>query len=468
MTDLLGLPGLRVAGPVIETAGKVAIPVEPLADPACSKCGCADLKADGHKDDLIITDTPMRGKPADLIQKRPRLVCRQCGGFAYQRSANYHATRAITKRLVRYIEGAVCHRNLEEVAKETGLSAKQITRIANDLVDRLQPTGGGEVRHRFAQPDIVAMDGIQCNDARFQIISDGRTGRPLAMSKSWEAEPAWKAMIAAIDVTKVRVFVTDMHVTNKSLATTLRRKCKALHVADRFHVIHACNQAMSRVINHEVQKLRSKNRAGDATALLAMKAKIEGKRTAEERQTQIEFDFDRPPSILAYPAVLAAHQARMQLIHFYSSTDRETASRRLLEFERRALHPLIAARFEKVRKYIGDHQPQVLNYFDALERDTSGQFIGFDTSRAERRNGNIKAIWRDMRGGGFRLFLLRVLYHPYNLHNHFIEHGCGHFEGPLQSRDILARAHMPAGTGSRDKCAQCATGARVRPATLAA
>lgn len=447
MTDLLGLLDLQVAGQPIETATMLRIPVSPVAHPACSKCDSTNLKRNGKpKPSLEVADTPMRGKPVVLVQERPQLVCKDCGAPGYTRSNAFHPTRGMTNRLVRYIENAVVKRDLEDVAKELALSAKQITTVAMDLLERLQPKqsdGRRKPNHRFVQPDIVAMDGIQCNDSRFQIISDGRTGKPLAVSRSWEADPAWKALTAAVDVTKVRVFVTDMHVTNKSLATTLRDKCQALHIADRFHVVHACNHAVSRIINHEVQKLRSKKRAGDATHLLAMKARIEGKRTAAEKDKQIEFDFDSPPSISGYPDVLAAHRARMQLMHVYSSTDRETARRRLVEFDRRASVKGVAERFAKVVGYIDDHREQVLNYFDALEEDANGEIYGFDTSRAERRNADIKDIWRSTRGTKLDLFTLRVLYHPYTFGTHIVEHGCGHFDGPFSPNDIIARAHQP-------------------------
>ncbi len=462
MTDLLGLPDLQVAGQLIETATMLRIPVAPVADPACSKCGSTNLKRNGQpKPPLEVADTPMRGKPVVLVQERPQSVCKDCRAPGYTRSKAFHPTRGMTNRLVRYIENAVVKRDLEDVAKELALSGKQITTLAMDLLERLQPLQSNTRRrpnHRFNQPDIVAMDGIQCNASRFQIISDGRTGKPLAVSPTWEAEPAWKALIAAVDVTKVRVFVTDMHVTNKSLATTLRDKCQALHVADRFHVIHACNQAVSKVINNEVQRLRSKKQAGDATKLLGMKAKIEGKRTPEEKRQQIEFDFDKPPSLAEYPKVQAAHRARMQLIHFYTSTDRETARRRLIEFDRRASVRGIAERFAKVVGYINDHREQVLNYFDALEQDANGDFHGFDTSRAERRNADIKDIWRSTRGAKLDLFTLRVLYHPYTFGTHIVEHGCGHFEGPFPPDEIITRAHMPL-SSTPTMCPACILGA---------
>lgn len=447
MADLLGLSDLQVAGALVETATMVRIPVAPLADPACSRCGGINLKRNGRpKPPLEVADTPMRGKPVVLVQERPQLICKDCGAPSYTRSGAFHPTRGMTNRLVRHIENLIVKRNLEDVARELALSGKQVATIALDLLERLlpeQPDGRRRRNHRFVQPDIVAMDGIQCNDSRFQIISDGRTGKPLAVSRTWEADPAWKALTEAVDVTKVRVFVTDMHVTNKSLAATLQDKCQALHVADRFHVVHACNQAVSRVINQEVQCLRGKKQAGDATKLLGMKAKIEGKRTPDEKRQQIEFDFDNPPSLDDYPKVLAAHRARMQLIHFYSSTDRETARRRLVEFDRRASIRGIAERFARVVGYIDDHRDQVLNYFDALERDANGEFRGFDTSRAERRNADIKDIWRSTRGTKLDLFTLRVLYHPYTFGTHIIEHGCGHFEGPFAPDEIITRAHLP-------------------------
>jgi transposase len=351
-------------------------------------------------------------------------------------------------RLVRYVENAVTKRNIADVAREVALSEKQVQTLAADLIQRLKS-------HRFPQPDVVAMDGIKCNDTRFQIISDGRTGKPLAINKTWEADKAWTALRDAVDVTQVRVFVTDMHLTNKSLADTLRAKTKgvALHVADRFHVIHACNKAISKIINAQVNALRGKKRAADANELLALKAKIEGKRTAEEKKVQIEFDFDFPPALNGYPKVQLAHRARMQLGRVYRSEDRETARRRLHEFDRMARDAAIADRFEDVADYLRDHEAEVLNYFDALETRANGDVFGFDTSRAERRNADIKDIWRTARGEGLDMFSLRVLYHPYTFGIHIIEHGCGHFEGPLSPAETIARSQQPVASTACPACA---------------
>lgn len=430
----------------------VRIPVEPVAAPTCIACGSSDLKDDGKpKEPLVVADTPIWGKPTQLVQARPRQRCKRCGGLAYKRSASFHAKRNLTNRLIRHVETEVTKRTISDVAREMALSPKQVTTLATDFLARL------EKMHRFPQPDVVAMDGIKCNDRRFQIISDGRTGHTLAIAESWEADRAWNALRDAIDVTKVRVFVTDMHLSNLSVAGTLHDKTEraSVHVADKFHVIHACNQAVSRVINDQVQDLRGKSKAGDANELLALKAKIEGKRTTAEKQSQTEFDFDLPPAIDNYPKVQIAHRARRQLWRMYRSVDRETARRQLVEFERLASDPLIAARFEKVLTYIVGHAEQVLNYFDVLERRHNGELRGFDTAKAERRNSDIKKLWRDARGEGMKLFKLRALYHPYRFGAHILEHSCGHFEGPLAHMEVLSHAHLPIGMTADSICPVC-------------
>lgn len=453
---MLGLKGLVTAGPVIETASMLTIPVESAIPAVCANCPGAGQTTNGRdKSPLIIADTPMWGRPVQLVQPRRKLKCKRCGSFLYRRCLDFHPKRAMTLRLMRYVENAVTKRNIADVAREVALTEKQVWTIATEFAARLK------ANHRFPQPDVVAMDGIKCNDTRFQIISDGRTGRALAINKTWEADKAWSALRDAVDVTQVRVFVTDMHLTNKSLAKTLREKTRrgSLHVADRFHVIHTCNKAVSRIINVQVNQLRGKNKATAASELLALKAKIEGKRTPQEKLTQIEFDFDNPPSLAGYPTVQLAHRARMQLGRIYKSADRETARRRLHEFDRLASHPDIVERFKPVLSYLRDHEGQVLNYFDALEVRGDGELVGFDTSKAERRNSDIKQIWRATRGEGSDLFRLRVLYHPYTFGTHIIEHGCGHFEGPLAPDVILTAAQMPLGSLAKPACEACSGGA---------
>lgn len=449
MFDLLGLRDFIVDGAVVESLSRLQIPVVSCAEAKCECEAGAGTKRDGVEKVIAVTDTPMRGKPVELLIRRSRYRCTKCKRRIVPRGSDLHPTRGMTVRLIRYVENAVIKRPISLVAQEVGLSEKQVTSLADDFIERL-------THHRFPQPDILAMDGIKCNSQRFQVLTDGRTGRPLNIIQTWEAKSAGKAIAAVLDPLKIKIFVSDLHKTNLSVARELKA---ALHVADKFHVVNVCNKALSKIVNSEVDILRKSQRTDCAAELKSMKRDILGKKPKPSAPQQSEFDFDNPKRLNDFPISKIAHSAKLQLLRVYKCDNRANASMALKQFYILAADPRISVPFQDAVSYIKNGEKLVLNYFDALEMNRRGNISGPDTTAAERRNSNIKMIWRNSRG--FRdlpRFRLRVIYHPFIFGTHIIECGaCNAFEGPFPADEILHRSSQPAQYPKDIRCSKCMT-----------
>jgi hypothetical protein len=111
---------------------------------------------------------------------------------------------------------------------------------------------------------------------------------------------------------------------------------------------------------------------------------------------------------------------------------------------------------DSVLKHIDSHEAYILNFFDCLEKRTDGSVWGPTTSPAERKNSDLKRLWRASRGAGDEQFWMKAMFHPYHLDRHIIECGlCGAFTGPLQPGEVLERASRPARLPQDLRCDAC-------------
>jgi transposase len=450
MVDLLGLPSLRVVD-VTATVADLHVTTQMVALPSCTMHPAAVPKPNGREGALQrIADTPMRGQVVRLTVQRHQYRCSVCDARLPTRGPDLDPFKAMTRRLIRYVENSILRRTAADVADETGLSERQVADIAKDFSTRIRSL-------QFETPDVVAMDGIWCSYARrFQIVTNGRTGQPLGIFEGLDAATAEQHLPTIIDPRAVRVFVTDMASENLSIGKTFPG---AIHIADKWHVIERCNKAVRLVVGDEVAGLEKRGMKKRAAGLRELRARISGHRTAvEAKDPQFAFDLEKPPNpISRHARIVAAHRARWQLIEFYRSPSRIVAAERLAEFRQRATVDTIHERMADAVKYIDNHAHEILNYFDVLETLEDGTVWAATTNHAERKNSDLKRLWHQSRGfGQSDQFWLKGMFHSYHLGRHIIECGkCGRFEGPFGHQEVMDRASMPAMLVQDVRCSTC-------------
>lgn len=422
--------------------------------PPCPKCKSSSRStyhAQGRETE--IADLPVLGKPARLTIRRTRWKC-SCSLAATfsSRGAGIHPKFKMTERLMRFVENAVTKRPVADVARDTGLSRSTVRNIAIALSHDL------EKHHRFPTPRVFSIDGIKLNGRDNMVFSNAITGHPLGIIESIEATKcrAWiRDHIVARDV---EIFVTDLHVTNQSIAK--RPLGHAIHVADKFHLVRDFQVALSKIVNIRLDELRNDDRAADAEELWDAKPAImtvdDKRRLSRERKgkDQLPLPLTRLTAILdKHEDVDRAFWGRYDLFRFYSSTtwaEAEPFFDRFLMRVEQLQHVKLVKEF---LARITSHHLSIRNYFDSVELTAKGKLRGATTNAAEQRNSTIRKIWRSGHGiSGVELLRLRTVYQPWQVHRDIVR--CSHTDctmwlGPLYGpwpRDDLPPAGM---TGPR-------------------
>jgi transposase len=356
--------------------------------------------------------------------------------------------KKITKRLLLYIQNEVTKRPIRHVAKETGVPEATVRDIALELADALAK------HHHFRTPAVLGMDGLKMNGTEYMVIGDADDGHLIAI-----VEPATTKAVRQwmkdyrFDVDAVDVFVSDMHSVNTSMAGNELKG--ALHVADKWHVVHNFQRVLSRAVDVAVSDLRAGNdkKGIDPNPQLAQDlddhkpavmsvshARLRKRRRHRKgEQHTIDFGSELKPILDKVETVSRAYWARYDLIEMYQSTtitDAKACRDRFLA----QLAPLLEddGLAPDVRRYIGHlerNEEAVFNYFKRIRGRQNGKVRGPTTNVLEQRNGMIRAIWRSSRGiRTLPLIRLRAIYGQWTIGLDIVQCAaaeCPRFHGPL-------------------------------------
>lgn len=339
-----------------------------------------------------------------------------------------------------------------EVARETGLPSSTLREYALKLSAELHDG------HRFPTPRIFSMDALELNGIKYMVFVDGLTGKPVGIIDSEAATHVRGWLRTHLSPKDVEIFVTDLHVTNLSIAK--RPLGHALHVADKFHLVRDFQVALSKVLNKRLDDLRNDGKYDAANDLWDAKPAImtinDDRRLSRERKNkpQLPLPLHRLTHLLEkHSEVDRAFWCRYDLFSFYSSVTWHDAKPHLDRFYDR-VEPLRTIKLvDEFVLRVQRHMKSVQNYFASVHVTNKGKLRGATTNAAEQRNATIRKIWRS--GNGIRsleLLRLRTLYQPWRLHYEIVR--CSHSDctkwlGPLYGpwpRDDFPPAGM---TGPR-------------------
>lgn len=257
----------------------------------------------------------------------------------------------------------------------------------------------------------------------------------------------------AFDAGAVDVFVSDMHSVNDSLAKNELKG--ALHIADKWHIIHNFTKVLSRAVDVAVSDLRAGNdkkgiernlELGQAlddlkpAVMSVSHARLRKRRRHKKgEQHTIDFGSELKPILDKIDSVGRAYWARYDLIEMYKCetvADARACRDRFLE----RITPLIwdESLAPDVLSYIGhltNNEAAIFNYFLRVRDRPNGKRRGPTTNALEQRNSTIRAIWRS--GKGIRslpLLRLRAIYKQWEIGIDIVQcskSGCPCFHGPL-------------------------------------
>lgn len=494
MLSPLGLPSLTLLAER-ETWRRVRIEAEP-ADVICEKCGTATGLSDPQPwNPVTIADTPSRGRPTEIILTQWKYRCAPCRrGFVGQ-ADDVDGQRRMTKRLIRYIEDQSMRRPRSAIAKEVGISVDRVKALSNELADRLAR------HHRFPTPRVLGMDDLKLGKKIYTIFVDAETGQAVGLVPSGKAEQVEQWARANLDRERVRVLVSDLGGTNLAMtcaspASTGKRALRAdpappvfpnaMHVADRWHLLQACQKGMSKVIAQELRLLDDeaaalkasgvKKRLNEprrkARTLRNLRPDLLGRRRRIPPAEQGMFDAQLLlPTLEQHERLGRAFWARIELAKVHRCSTSAAARAQLQRFYAAAEHASIADEMRKAVGRIRRNEESLINYFEAQARYPDVAASALTTSSTERRNGSVRSSWRGGRGvRRFNYLRMLALYGPLHLDVDIVECGnasCCNIEGPTRDAPGLIGQDPDHQLAARHAliCGSCsATSASVRAA----
>ena len=450
MRSDIGLPGLLITAER-ETWGRVHVEAEPMLV-VCPKCGSdAGLGDPALWKPIDVADTPWRGRPTTIHLAQFRYHCSPCNAQFVSSVPGINSKRQMTERLVRYIENEAPRRPRAAIAKMVGIEPDPVHRLVLGLAGRLRE------HHRFPTPRILGVDDIKMNKRTYHMFTDTETGRAVGFVEASEADQLESWVRHNLDASKVEVLVSDLggQLTSLGASPLLRH---AIHVADRWHILQACQKAMLKVIAqeifildiaaHEEKKRGVKDKQNEpkqkAKTLRAHRRELLGRRRGKRGSEATLFDEQLLAPILFAPGferIGRAFWARIDLAKVHRCDTEAAAQAQLQKFRKAASYAGkdgeggIAEEFKKVVESTRTYERVILNYLAARARFPDLNPAAFTTSSTENRNGVFRKSWRAAHGAtNFDYLRLLALYEPWQLDLDIVEcgeRGCHAIEGPV-------------------------------------
>ncbi len=466
MDKVLGLPCVADVT-VVETFEGLTCSAKMSGDvPICSKCSSPSPAAGHGSLTIRIRDTPMRGKPTMLEIKRRRFRCR-CGAvFSDPMPFIENEFPRLSHRLARYIENQAFRRPISHVAAEVGVSEAIVRRLVTRLADRLCD------HHRFPTPTVFGIDDLRIRGKLFTVLTDGRSGHAIGLVEGGKEAAIRKEMRRrGVDPAGVQIVVSDLGLTNIAVVKHHFKSSPVIHVADKWHVLKGVQEALSLVINQEIDRLRRRRawwekwlkqngrlpktvagravgKAGNLHPLQKFQDRIAtlrdtkkhlmGARIKPDPSGQLQLyprELIIAPILRRYPRIGKAFFTKIRLHKVYARQNRAQADTDIDLFLHRASSASIQKEMKTIVERVKTHRNLILNYYDALATNAPGVLAIPTNGPTERRNGAIRAAWRSSRGiKALNLLTMRALYEPWHIDVDIAlcgVAGCNAVEGPF-------------------------------------
>lgn len=225
----------------------------------------------------------------------------------------------------------------------------------------------------------------------YTVLTDGKTGHAVALVEGGKEQDVVRELNRReFDRHAVKIIVSDLGKTNIAIAK--KEFGHALHVADKWHVLKGANDALSKVINQEVNKLRKSGKQDQAKAIVAVKRLLmRGQTEIRVNGFQLALGLNKAaPVLMQHPRIGRAFWAKMRLYRAYQSKSSHEAIKHGIRFFRRARSETIEAEFKELCSRLWNNHKIILNYFVSL--DVNGNKIQVSNGPTERANSDIRAV----------------------------------------------------------------------------
>lgn len=350
----------------------------------CPGCGVVDDLVKYGKSDQAYRDVPIHGKRVTLWLQRRRYRCNSRMSVFRPALDDMDDSRAMTKRLMTYIEKAVLYRTNNEIARECGIEEKTVRLVFAAFVERQKD------QLEFVTPRVLGVDELYLQKQFCCVLTNIEHQTVIELLPNRSLELVTSTFLSLPDRKNVEVVSTDMY--KNYLAAAREAFPHAKPVVDKFHVVKMANEAME-VVRKSIKKGLSdyhrKLLKNDRKLMLMRERDL----TPANKLVIAEW-FDK------MPALGAAYASKERFFKLYDATDLKEATlaydewRRTIPAGQEELWGGLAGTVDRWRG-------PIFNYFTMDYRVTN--------AFTESANRKMKDLNRATRGMSFDSFRAKVL-----------------------------------------------------------
>ena len=242
----LGIPGEKIEHYYIDDEDDVICYYVELKDirSYCPECGCVHMRIKGYYDSKI-RHSIFTNKQVYVFIRNRRYVCLGCGKTFKQKFPLAEKGSTISnKTKLEIVEDLKTKKTIIQIAKERNVSSTTVRKLLDEAV-RYQP--------QLSFPEVICIDEFcykhsATKEGKYPaVISDPFSGDIIDIVYS-----RWKSVLFDYfnkvkyqDRLRVKYFVSDMNETYRQVKKAFFRD--ATHIIDRFHLIKAFNEAITRI-----------------------------------------------------------------------------------------------------------------------------------------------------------------------------------------------------------------------------
>lgn len=358
--------------------------VEAAEPTTCTVCGVVGDLVKYGKSDQAYRDVPIHGKRVTLWVNRRRYRCNSCMSVFRPVLEDMDESRAMTKRLIAYVEKAVLYRTNNEIARECGIEEKTVRLLFSAFVERQK----GELE--FVTPRVLGMDELYMQKQFRCVLTNIEHRTVIELLPNRSLALVTQTLRDLPDRKGIEVVSTDMYRNYLDAARVALPQ--AVPVVDKFHVVKMANEAME-----VVRKTIKKGLTEHFRKLLKNDRKLmlmrERDLTPANKLVIAEW-FDK------VPALGAAYVSKEKFFKLYDASGLKEATLAYDEW-RRTIPEGQEALWEGLAGTVHRWRGPIFNYFTMDYRVTN--------AFTESANRKMKDLNRTTRGMAFESFRAKVL-----------------------------------------------------------
>ncbi len=386
--NILNIEELNVLKVEEKDNNNYRITAEMVSPPSyCPHCGCiANLYGHGGKEQLSM-DIPAHGKRVGVHLNRKRYRCRECERTFFEPLKFMDESRAMTTRLVEYVEKQSLKRTFTSLSEEIGVDEKTIRNVFKDYSRRL------EKKNIFSTPVWLGIDEAHLLHNYRCVIANVKEKTVVEMLKNRNKPTVIDYLKQLPNKDRVEIVCMDMWPTYRDSAKIALPHAK--RVIDKFHVVKMANKALD-VIRKEIRKTLTDEQR---------KTLMHDRYTLLRRQSKLKpFQLLKLQSwTLNIPQLGIAHKLKEDFFDIFdTSEDRYVAMARYQEWKGQ-IPSSMKPHFEELNTSMKNWEPEIFNYFDLADKRATNAYT-------ETLNGLIKVMNRNGRGYSFDVLRTKVLF----------------------------------------------------------